>query len=46
MNDKVMHDVLIIILGGIFGVCLGRLPSWTFYIVLGLAVLLAIIIIG
>jgi len=46
MDSKILHDVLIVVLGGIFGVALGKLPMWAFYVVLAAAIVLAIILLN
>ena len=44
MNTELVHDILLIVFGGVFGVCLGKVPQWAFYSVLGVAILLTLLL--
>ena len=45
MNDKLIRDILLVILGGIFGWMLGKLPDRWVHVVIAVAIVLIVIVV-
>jgi len=45
MNDKLIRDILLVILGGLFGWMLGKLPDRWVYAVIAVAIVLIVIVV-
>ena len=46
MNIDLAEAVLLVLLGGIFGWLLGKMPQTWVYVVMGVAVILAVVVMG
>lgn len=44
MSDKIIHDILLIVLGGLFGWMLGKLPDRWVYGVIAIAIVLILLV--
>ena len=45
MSDKLLRDILLIILGGLFGWMLGKLPDRWVYAVIAVAIILIVLVV-
>ena len=46
MNRDVTEAILLVVMGGLFGYLLGRLPERWVYVIAGFAIILGVIVIG
>lgn len=44
MNNEILQDIMLVVLGGVFGWLLGRLPEKVVYVIIAIVVVYALIV--